>query len=93
MKYTWRVALEILRLVPPAFAGFRRTQKDIEFGGYLIPKGWQVLWVAHMTHMNDSMFPEPSKFDPSRFENQTSIPPLLLWCRTTYLFRIGVYKD
>ncbi|KAF5186635.1 Cytochrome p450, partial [Thalictrum thalictroides] len=41
MKYTWRVALEILRIIPPAFGGFRRTQKDTEFGGYVIPEGWQ----------------------------------------------------
>ncbi|PIA27477.1 hypothetical protein AQUCO_07700032v1, partial [Aquilegia coerulea] len=75
MKYTWRTALEILRIVPPVFAGFRRTRKDTEFGGYLIPKGWQVIWAANMTHMNDSIFPEPTKFDPSRFENQASIPP------------------
>ncbi|KAF5186778.1 Cytochrome p450, partial [Thalictrum thalictroides] len=75
MKYTWRTALEILRIIPPVLCGFRRTRKDTEFGGYLIPKGWQVCWVANMTHMNDSIFPEPSKFDPSRFENQASIPP------------------
>ncbi|PIA27360.1 hypothetical protein AQUCO_07900010v1 [Aquilegia coerulea] len=75
MKYTWRAALEILRIVPPIFGAFRRTLKDTEFGGYLIPKGWQVFWAANMTHMNDSIFSEPSKFDPSRFENQASIPP------------------
>lgn len=42
MKYTWRVALETLRMVPPVFAGFRTVLKDIEFGGYLIPEGWKV---------------------------------------------------
>ena len=42
MKYTWKVALETLRMFPPIFGGFRNTLKDIEFGGYLIPKGWQV---------------------------------------------------
>ncbi|KAG2682220.1 hypothetical protein I3760_11G182300 [Carya illinoinensis] len=74
MKYTWRVAMETLRMVPPVFGGFRTALKDIEFGGYLIPKGWQIFWTTPITHMDGSIFPEPSKFDPSRFENQ-SVPP------------------
>ncbi|RVW99535.1 Cytochrome P450 716B1 [Vitis vinifera] len=75
MKYTWRVALETLRMVPPVFAGFRTVLKDIEFGGYLIPEGWKIFWATNMTHMDNSIFPEPTKFDPTRFENQASIPP------------------
>lgn len=42
MKYTWRVALEMLRMVPPVFGGFRTALEDIEYEGYVIPKGWQV---------------------------------------------------
>lgn len=42
MKYTWRVALEMLMMIPPLFGSFRRALKDVEFDGYLIPKGWQV---------------------------------------------------
>ena len=42
MKYTWRVAMETLRIHPPVFGGFRKALKDIEYGGCLIPKGWQV---------------------------------------------------
>ncbi|KAK7300101.1 hypothetical protein RJT34_10935 [Clitoria ternatea] len=75
MKYTWRVAMETLRMVPPIFGGFRKAATDTEYDGYLIPKGWQIFWFSAMTHMENSIFPDPSKFDPSRFENQTSTPP------------------
>lgn len=77
MKFTWRVAQETLRIVPPIFGNFRRALEDIEFEGYHIPKGWQVFWNANVTHMDASIFHEPAKFDPSRFENQsaTAAPP------------------
>ncbi|KAL0353630.1 UNVERIFIED_CONTAM: Beta-amyrin 28-monooxygenase [Sesamum angustifolium] len=75
MKYTWKVALETLRMIPPAFGGFRKALEDIEFEGYIIPKGWQIFWVTSMTHLDDNVFPEPSKFDPARFESPETIPP------------------
>lgn len=75
MKYTWRVAMETLRIIPPIFGGFRKAMEDIEYSGYLIPKGWQVFWASSMTHMDGDIFPEPSKFDPDRFVNPGSIPP------------------
>ncbi|KAI3456944.1 hypothetical protein Pfo_013607 [Paulownia fortunei] len=75
MKYTWRVAQETMRMIPPIFGGFRKTLTDIEYEGYLIPKGWQIYWVTSMTHMDSSIFEEPSKFNPARFENPASIPP------------------
>ncbi|KAI3510283.1 hypothetical protein L1887_17154 [Cichorium endivia] len=78
MKYTWRVAMEVLRLTPPFFGSFRRAIKDIEYGGYIIPKGWQVMWVSSMTHMDANIFPEPSQFNPSRFNKQTATPPYSL---------------
>lgn len=75
MKYTWKVALETLRMFPPIFGGFRKAVKDIEYNGDIIPEGWQIFWTMNMTHMDDSIFTEPSKFDPTRFDNQASIPP------------------
>ncbi|KAI3986662.1 hypothetical protein MKX01_014200 [Papaver californicum] len=76
MKYTWRVAMETLRMIPPVFGGFRKALKDVEYRGYLIPKGWQIFWAASLTHMDESIFQEPWKFDPTRFENQSStVPP------------------
>ena len=42
MKYTWRVASEMLRINSPVILSFRRATQDIEYGGFIIPKGWQV---------------------------------------------------
>lgn len=50
MKYTWRVALETLRTVPPVFGGFRKALRDIEYGGYLIPDGWQASTAKFYLH-------------------------------------------
>ncbi|XP_065879866.1 cytochrome P450 716B1-like isoform X2 [Euphorbia lathyris] len=75
MKYTWSVAMETLRMYPPSFFTFRKVVKDFEHEGFQIPKGWQVMVAACMAHMNDSIFPNASEFDPARFEKQASIPP------------------
>jgi len=73
MRFTWRVALETLRMIPPIFGSFRRALEDIEVNGYVIPKGWQVFWASSVTHMDPGIFRDPDKFDPSRFEGQA--PP------------------
>ncbi|KAM0914425.1 hypothetical protein ACQ4PT_011601 [Festuca glaucescens] len=75
MKFTWRVAQETLRLVPPVLGNFRTALEDTEFDGYFIPKGWQVFWTANVTHMDTRIFHEPARFDPSRFENRSSTTP------------------
>ncbi|KAL0302510.1 UNVERIFIED_CONTAM: Abscisic acid 8'-hydroxylase [Sesamum angustifolium] len=45
------------------------TKKDAYYHkGYLIPKGWKVLPLFRNIHHSPDNFPEPEKFDPSRFE-------------------------
>ncbi|KAI3680548.1 hypothetical protein L6452_35321 [Arctium lappa] len=75
MKYTWRVASEMLRINPPVVLSFRRTVQDIEYGGYIIPKGWQILVSQSMTHMDNSIFQNPTMFNPTRFEKNAPSPP------------------
>lgn len=36
--------------------------------GYLIPKGWKVLPLFRNIHHSPEIFPDPEKFDPSRFK-------------------------
>ncbi|GLJ11876.1 hypothetical protein SUGI_0179040 [Cryptomeria japonica] len=57
MKYTWKVAQETMRLTPPVFGGFKKAIKDIEYKGYIIPKGWQLCW-GTTTHFNNEVFKE-----------------------------------
>ena len=54
MKLTWRVAQETLRTVPPIFGNFRRALEDIEFDGYIIPKGWQVIAILTLCTIHTS---------------------------------------
>lgn len=56
MKYTWKVAMETLRLFPPIFGGFRKAVKDIEYDGYLIPKDWQVSKTTHSIPLSVGLF-------------------------------------
>ncbi|BBH02676.1 cytochrome P450, family 707, subfamily A, polypeptide 1 [Prunus dulcis] len=46
----------------------REAVEDVEYEGYLIPKGWKVLPLFRNIHHSPEIFPEPEKFDPSRFE-------------------------
>jgi cytochrome P450 len=66
MTYLEQVLREVERLHPPAGFGFRGVVETFEFGGYTIPRGWQVLYSAEATHLDPRVFPEPERFDPGR---------------------------
>ncbi|XP_010056117.2 abscisic acid 8'-hydroxylase CYP707A2 [Eucalyptus grandis] len=68
MPMTSRVIQETLRVASILSFTFREAVEDVEYDGYLIPKGWKVLPLFRNIHHSPENFPEPEKFDPSRFE-------------------------
>ncbi|CAK9883310.1 unnamed protein product [Sphagnum jensenii] len=68
MKYTWQVIQESMRIQPILTFATRETLKEIEYGGFTIPKGWKLAWSGPRSHLSPQFFPNPERFDPSHFE-------------------------
>ncbi|KAJ0746189.1 putative (+)-abscisic acid 8'-hydroxylase [Helianthus annuus] len=68
MPLTTRVIQETLRAASILSFTYREAVEDVEMEGYLIPKGWKVLPLFRSIHYSSHFFPNPNKFDPSRFE-------------------------
>ncbi|WOL13389.1 abscisic acid 8'-hydroxylase 1-like [Canna indica] len=68
MPLTSRVIQETMRVASILSFTFREAVEDVEYEGYLIPKGWKVLPLFRNIHHSQEIFTDPDKFDPSRFE-------------------------
>ena len=69
LRYTEAIALETLRLYPPVWLMERIALNNTEIGGYSVAKGTWVFASQWSAHRNPEFFPEPEKFNPSRWEN------------------------
>lgn len=67
LKYTEKVFAESMRLYPPAWAVGRFAIKDVEIGGYQIPKGSLVLMSQYAMHRDKRYYKDPEKFMPERW--------------------------
>ena len=67
LRYVMCVFEEVMRLYPPIWALPRVPQEDDVVDGYRIPKGDIVVLVPYVTHRHPDFWPEPERFDPTRF--------------------------
>lgn len=68
LELTTRCIEESLRLHPPIWLFQRRTLELVNVGGFPIGAGEVVWLVPYLTHRNPDYWPDPERFDPSRFE-------------------------
>lgn len=73
LPYLNLVIEEALRLYPAGPAGLQRDVPPggAEFMGHYIPSGYVVSVGAYSMHRNPSLFPDPERFDPSRWVSPT----------------------
>ncbi|XP_060077641.1 cytochrome P450 2C3-like [Ylistrum balloti] len=68
MPYIEATITEILRcgdIVPLGLP--HSTSADVSFHGHVIPKGAMLITNVHSVHTDPVLFPEPERFNPSRF--------------------------
>ncbi|KXS21615.1 cytochrome P450 [Gonapodya prolifera JEL478] len=58
---------EILRIRPPLIAAMRKVTRDVVFNGYTIPAGDTIIGSPCISQLDETLYPEPEKFDPYRF--------------------------
>lgn len=69
LPYIGMVVKEVMRLYSPSPGLLaRRALEDVRIGGYLLPKGSVVSIMTVIPHHDARWFPQPERFDPSRFD-------------------------
>ncbi|KAG5670297.1 hypothetical protein PVAND_000573 [Polypedilum vanderplanki] len=73
MNYLEKVLKETLRLYPsvPFFA--RKLNTEFSTEGYTFPKGVSLTVAPYFMGRDPKLFPDPLKFDPSRFDDEKNI--------------------
>ncbi|OWF51174.1 Cytochrome P450 2J6 [Mizuhopecten yessoensis] len=68
MPYIEATITEILRRGDIAPLGIpHATSEELEFNGYVLPKGTMLVTNINSVHSDPLLFPDPGRFDPSRF--------------------------
>lgn len=68
MEFLSKVIDETLRVTTFSLTVFREAKRDINIGGYTIPKGWKVLVWFRSVHLDPEIYPNPKEFNPSRWD-------------------------
>ncbi|XP_072169068.1 cytochrome P450 3A24-like [Diadema setosum] len=78
MRYLDQVVCETLRIYPPATILSRVCNETFTYNGITVEKGVRIFIPIYTIHHDEEYWPDPEKFDPSRFskENKERRHPL-----------------
>ncbi|KAI3766806.1 hypothetical protein L2E82_16880 [Cichorium intybus] len=68
LEYTMKVVDETLRLANVSTFICRTTTKDVEYKGYTIPKGWNMIIFLRNVHVDPKNYDDPLCFNPDRWD-------------------------
>lgn len=72
LPYLKQVVQESMRIYPPVWGIARTATHEQEFGGYRIPVNGYISILPYSLHRHPEHWPEPERFDPTRFSPQRS---------------------
>jgi cytochrome P450 len=67
MPFLDAVIYESMRLMAPVPVTFRRVTRPLDLGGVRLKSGDKVILSPFLTHREPDLFPNPKRFDPSRW--------------------------
>ncbi|XP_044971255.1 cytochrome P450 85A1-like [Hordeum vulgare subsp. vulgare] len=81
MSFTRAIIFETLRLATVVNGLLRKTTRDVEMNGYVIPKGWRIYVYTREINYDPFMYPDPMTFNPWRWleKNMESHPHFMLF--------------
>ncbi len=76
LPFATQVFAEAMRLYPPVWVTARMCISSYQIAGYTIPAGAALLAPQFAVHRDPRFFPEPDRFDPTRFtpERKAQLP-------------------
>jgi cytochrome P450 len=72
LKYAEMVALEAMRLYPPAYVVGREALVDCAVGGFHVPRGTTLLMSQWVVQRDPRFFPDPERFRPERWAEEAT---------------------
>ena len=75
-SFTRQVIDEALRLYPPLWLMTRKATRDDYLGEYFVPAGTEIYISPYLIQRHPSLWEEPQRFDPERFNSGADRPSL-----------------